>query len=72
MLGDLIIPVDSLSISLGVGSSITLKAGAVGSHSSVVRVPAAKEGGPGFDSQWLPWVFCCFFSLPVGLLMLTG
>ena len=39
------------------------------SHSSVVRAPAAKVGGPGFDSRGLPWVF---FSLPAGLLMLMG
>ena len=40
----------------------------VGSRSSVVRAPAAKAGGPGFDSRWLPWVF----PLPAGLLMLMG
>ena len=63
MLGDLIIPVDSLSINWGMGLSITLKAGvkfalvAVGSHGSVARTPVAKAGGPGFDSRWLPWVF---------------
>ena len=73
MLGDLIIPVDSLSISLGMGLSITLKAGvklpvAVGSHSSVVRAPAVKAGGPWFNTQWLPYLF----SLPAGLLMLMG
>ena len=75
MFGDLIIPVDSLSISLGMGLSITLKAGVKlpgwlwgSSHSSVARAPAAKAGGSGFNSQWLPWVF----SLPAGLLMLLG
>ena len=41
---------------------------AVGSHSSVVKAPAAKAGGPRFDSQWLPG----FFALPAGLLMLMG
>ena len=35
---------------------------------SVARAPAAKAGGPGFDSLWLPWDF----SLPAGLLMLMG
>ena len=33
---------------------------AVGSRGSVVRTPAAKAGGPGFNSQWLPWVFFSF------------
>ena len=33
---------------------------AVGSRGSVVRAPAAKAGGPGFDSRWLPWVFFLF------------
>ena len=23
----------------------------------MARAPAAKAGGPGFDSQWLPWIF---------------
>ena len=64
MLGDLVIPVDSLSITLGMGLSITLKSYsevawvAVGDRSSVVRVPAARAGGPVFDSRCLP-----FFSL---------
>ena len=58
MLGDLIIPVDSLSISLGMGLSITRKAGvkwpgwlwgAVGQWPE--HLYAAKAGGPGFDSQ---------------------
>ena len=66
MFGDLIIPVDSLSISLGMGLSITLKVGveqlrwlAVGGRSSAVRAPAAKAGDPGsipggfFFSSWL-------------------
>ena len=69
MLGDLVIPADSLSISLGIGLSITWwKVNAwvaVGGRSSVVRAPEAKAGGHGFDSQRLPWVF---FSLPAGLL----
>ena len=33
---------------------------AVGSHGSAFRAPAAKAGGPGFDSRWLPWVFFLF------------
>ena len=37
--------------------SITCIHVAVGSCDSVVRAPAAKAGGPGFDSRWLPWVF---------------
>ena len=41
---------------------------AVRSRGSVARAPAAKAGGPGFDSRWLPWVF----SLLAGLLMLMG
>ena len=51
MLDDLVIPVGSLSISLVVGLSITLKSYsevarvAVGHRSSMVRVPAAKAGG---------------------------
>ena len=32
----------------------------VRNRGSVARAPAAKAGGPGFDSRWLPWVF--FFS----------
>ena len=62
MLGDLVVPVDSLSISLGMGLSITPKSCsevawvAGGDRSSVVRVPAARAGRPVFDSQWLPWV----------------
>ena len=32
-----------------------------GSRSSVVRASTAKDGGLGFDSQWLPMHF--FFSL---------
>ena len=36
---------------------------AAGGRSSVVRAPAAKAGGLGFDSQWLPWVF---FALLAG------
>ena len=55
--------------------TITLKAGVKlpgwlwgGGGSSVARAPAAKAGGPGFNSQWLPWVF----SLPAGLLVLMG
>ena len=50
MLGDL---VDSLNISLDIGLSIILKAGAEqlrwlwGGRSSVVRAPAAKAGDPG-------------------------
>ena len=60
VLGDLAIPTDSLSlISLGIGLSITFK----GNRGSMVRAPAVKAGGPGFDSRWLPWVF----SLPVVL-----
>ena len=49
-LGDLFIPVDCLSVSLGMGLSITVKSWneialvAVGSHSSVVRAPAARVG----------------------------
>ena len=35
---------------------------AVVSRSSVVIVPAAEAGGPGFNPQQLPWVF----SLPAG------
>ena len=31
------------------------------SHGALVRVPAAKAGGPWFDSPQLPWVF---FRLP--------
>ena len=30
----------------------------------MARAPAAKAGGPGFDSRLLPWDF---FSLPAGL-----
>ena len=58
MLGDLVIPVGSLSISLVMGLSITLKSYsevawvAVGDRSSMVRVPAAKAGGPVYDSWW--------------------
>ena len=50
MLGDLIILIDSLSISLGMEIAWV----AVGNHSSVVRAPAAKAGGPRFfSSSWL-------------------
>ena len=58
MLGDLVISVGSLSISLVMGLSITLKSYsevawvAVGDRSSMVRVPAAKAGGPVYDSWW--------------------
>ena len=31
-----------------------------GTRGSVVRAPAAKAGGPGFDSQQLPWFFFLF------------
>ena len=64
MHGGLIILVDSLSVSLGMGMSITLQAGVkvlgwlcVGS--SVVRAPAATlpAGGPSFNSWQLPWIF---------------
>ena len=55
--GDFIILPDSLSTSLGIGLSITFKAGEVmlrwlggGGHSSVIRAPAAKAGGHGLDS----------------------
>ena len=34
---------------------------AVGSRGSMVRAPAAKAGGPTFDSWWLPGIFF-FFS----------
>ena len=68
MLGGFITPADSSSTGLGIGLFITLKAergmpGVVGcgySRSSVARAPAAKAGGPGFDSQWLPRVFFSF------------
>ena len=68
MLGDLIIPVDSLSISLGMGLSITLKAGVEqlrcmwGAVAQWSRAPVAKAGDPGlipgscpefFFSSWL-------------------
>ena len=49
-LGDLFIPVDSLSVSLSMGLSITVKNWneialvVVGNHSSVVRAPAARVG----------------------------
>ena len=69
MLGDLIIPVDSLSISLGMGLSITLKAG--------VRLPGWLWGAM---AQWaehlqlkrevlgsIPSGYPGFFSLPAGL-----
>ena len=62
MLGDLVVPVDSLSITLGMGLSMTLKSCsevawvAGGDRNSVVRVPVARVGRPVFDSQWLPWV----------------
>ena len=35
----------------------------MGSRGSVARAPVAKAGGPGFESQWLPWFCFCFFSL---------
>ena len=62
MLGDLIIPVDSLSINLGMGLSITLKAG-VEQLRLLLGVVAQRsehlwlKQGPEFDSQRLPWVF---------------
>ena len=58
MLGYLVIPVGSLSISLVMGLSITLRSYsevswvAVGDRGSVVRVPVAKAGGPVYDSWW--------------------
>ena len=71
VLGGLIIPADSSSTNLGIGLSVTLKAGVEllrwlwgAILGSVVRAPAAKAGDHGFDSRWLPWVF---FSLPAGL-----
>ena len=69
MLGGLSIPADSLNISLGMGLSITLKAERgvcrwlLGGHDLVFRASTVKAGGPGFDSQLLPWVF----SLSAGL-----
>ena len=57
--GNLIIPVDSLNISFGMGLSITLKAGvklpgwlwgAVVQWSEHMQL---KQEAPGFDSQWL-------------------
>ena len=56
---------DSLSISLGMGLSVTLKAGVKLSASGWLwgavaqwseHLHAAKVGCPGFDSQWLSWV----------------
>ena len=50
-----------MMVIMGMRLSITLKAGkgnaqvAVGSRGSVVRAPAAKAGGPGFDLWRLPW-----------------
>ena len=55
-----------MMVIVGMGLSITLNAGkrdaqvAVGSRGSVVRVLAAKAGGPGFDLRQLPWVFFLF------------
>ena len=60
MFGDLVVPVDSSSITLGMGLSITLKScGEVawvagGDRSLVVRVPAARAGRPVFDSSGCP------------------
>ena len=66
MLGGLIILTDSLSTSLGIGLSITLKAGVEWQQGAVVQwsehLSVAKAGGSGFNPQRLPWVF----SLPAG------
>ena len=70
MLRDLIIPVDSLSISLGMGLSITLKAGVKlpgWLWGAVVQWPEhlqLKLKVLGSIPRWPPWVF----SLPAGLL----
>ena len=76
MLGDLIIPVDFLSISLGMGLSITLKA--------AVKLPGWLQLW-GAVAQWpehlqlkqevlgsIPGGRPGFFPLPTGLLMLMG
>ena len=60
VLGGFITPADSSSTSLGIGLSIALKAER--------GIPdwlwgAVQAGGPGFDPQWLPWIF----SLSAGL-----
>ena len=56
MLGGLVTPADSLSVSLGMaliyGSKLKERVWvAVGGRSSVVRAPAAQAGDPGFDSR---------------------
>ena len=64
MLGDLIIPVDSLSFSLGMGLSITLKAGVklpAWLWEAIDQWPEHLQLNPGFESWWLPWIF--FFQL---------
>ena len=53
----------------GLGARLYVYIHVHGSRSSVVRAPATKAGGPGFDFRWLPWIF---LSLLAGLLMLMG
>ena len=70
VLGDLIIPADSSSTSLGIGLSITLKAGVKllrwlwGAVTQwLEHLQLKQELGPGFNPGRLPSVF---FSFPAG------